>query len=480
MGTYKVTHVRQPWVPQRTARHVDANGAHARGAAGGGAAREGRCGGTERRDYLAGAPSLNPVTPMRRLLAMLLLAAPLAAQDDTLDARARAIHERVLTLDTHVDISPANFSVEGPNYGSRLPRTQVDLVKMEAGGLDGAFLVVYVGQSTDLTPEAFARAHDVAMEKFAAIHRLVDSIAPSRAALARTAADARRIHAAGKRVIFIGVENGFPVGADVANVAKFHALGARYMSLAHNGHSQLSDSNTGERDGVWLHHGLSDLGRAVIREMNRVGMMVDISHPSKASMMQTLEITRAPIIASHSGVRAICNHSRNLDDEQLLALKANGGVAQLVAFNGYVKCDAVRDAARADAIAELRREFGVSGFSRGAVQAALDSLPAERRNAYLERQREIEERRYPSDPPATVADFVDHIDHAVALIGVDHVGISSDFDGGGGVVGWRTAEETPNVTRELVRRGYSEAAIAKIWGGNLLRVLAEVERVAER
>lgn len=413
------------------------------------------------------------------LLSGIVLVAPLAAQDDpALVARARAIHDRVMTLDTHVDISPNNFRLDQDNYGSRLPRTQVDLVKMEEGGLDAAFLIVYVGQQANLTPEGFARAHAQAMDKFHAIHRLVDSIAPDRAELALTAADARRIHAAGKKVILIGVENGFPVGADITNVERFHQLGGRYMSLAHNGHSQLSDSNTGERDGIWLHNGLSDLGRQVIREMNRVGMMIDISHPSKASMMQTLEITRAPIIASHSGVRALCNHSRNLDDEQLRALARNGGVAQLVAFNGYVKCDPVRDAARADAIADLRREYGVVGNGRAAIQAAIDSLPLERRNAYLEAQREIEERRYPSDPPATVSDFADHIDYVVKLVGIDHAGISSDFDGGGGVVGWRNAEETFNVTLELVRRGYSEEDIAKIWSGNLLRVMEQVEQVA--
>lgn len=410
-------------------------------------------------------------------LPVLLLTAPLAAQDD-LEARARAIHDRVLTLDTHVDISPANFRVGAPNYADLLPRTQVDLTKMERGGLDGAFLIVYVGQSAELTPEGFAAAKAQALEKFAAVHRLVDSIAPGRAELALTAADATRIHAAGKRVIFIGIENGFPIGSDVGNVAAFHALGGRYMSLAHNGHSQLSDSNTGERDGIWLHNGLSPLGREVIAEMNRVGMMIDISHPSKASMMQTLALTRAPIIASHSGVRALCDHSRNLDDEQLRALAANGGVAQLVAFSGYVRCDARQDPARQEDLTALRKEFGLDGLSRREVQEAMAALPEARRNAYLEKQRQISDRRYPGDVVATVSDFVDHIDYAVKLVGVDHVGIASDFDGGGGVEGWRTAEESLNVTRELVRRGYSEADIAKIWGGNLLRVLAAVERVA--
>jgi membrane dipeptidase len=408
--------------------------------------------------------------------------APAGAPDAKMVAKAHAIHDRVLSIDTHVDISPAQFRVGMPNYATDLPgRQQVDLVKMEKGGLGGAFLIAYVGQSTDLTPASFARANSQALEKFAAVHRLVDSIAPTRAALALTAADARRIHKEGKKVIFIGIENGFSIGTDITNVAKFHALGGRYMSLAHNGHSQLSDSNTGERDGVWLHHGLSPLGREVIVEMNRVGMMIDISHPSKESMMQTLAITKAPIIASHSGVRAICNHSRNLDDEQLRALAKNGGVAQLVAFNGYVKCNAdaaARDAARRDAIADLRKQFGITATQQAQVTAQVEALPNEARNRYLAAQEDITNRRYPADAAATVADFVDHIDYAVKLIGIDHVGISSDFDGGGGVEGWRNAGETFNVTLELVKRGYTEAQIAKIWGGNLLRVMGEVEKVA--
>jgi len=428
----------------------------------------------------------------RSLLAAPLLlaaAAPLVAQapaapaaDPALVARARAIHERVLTLDTHVDINAANFALAGPNYGQKLPRTQVDVAKMEEGGLDAAFLVVYVGQSPALNDSGYARAHAAAMEKFAAIHRLTDSIAPTRIGLARTAAEARAVYASGKKVALIGVENGFPIGSDVTNVAKFHALGGRYMSLAHNGHSQLSDSNTGERDGVWLHNGLSPLGRQVIAEMNRVGMMIDVSHPSKASMMQTLEITKAPIIGSHSGVRAICDHSRNMDDEQLRALAANGGVVQLVAFNSYVKCDPKADAARAqartEAVAQLRREFGITGTDQAEVRRQLQTLPDARRNDYLARQEDIFARRNLNDPVATVSDFVDHIDYVVKLVGIDHVGISSDFDGGGGVDGWRTASETGNVTLELVRRGYTEEQIAKIWSGNLLRVMERVEQVA--
>lgn len=391
---------------------------------------------------------------------------------------AKAIHAKVLSIDTHVDIAPNNFTESGPNYTQKLPRTQVDLVKMEEGGLVGAFLIVYVGQTPNLDSAGFARANAQAIEKFEAVHRLTEKLAPTRAEIAYTAADARRIHAAGKRVIFIGVENGFPIGSDITNVQKFYERGGRYMSLAHNGHSQLSDSNTGERDGVWLHNGLSPLGKQVIAEMNRLGMMIDVSHPSKQSMLQTVALSKAPIMGSHSGVRALCNHSRNMDDEQLDALKKNGGVIQLVAFNSYVKCNPAKDAERAAAVDALRKEYGITATGRAEVQAAIQALPNDKRNEYLAKQEDITARRYPADPAATVMDFVNHIDYVVKRIGIDHVGISSDFDGGGGVDGWRNASESMNVTAELVRRGYTEQEIAKIWGGNLLRVMAAVEKAA--
>jgi membrane dipeptidase len=412
------------------------------------------------------------------------ITAPLSSQprpsdDPALVARARAIHDRVMTLDTHVDISPANFTSTAPNYASKLPRTQVDIAKMEEGGLDAVFLIVYVGQSPQLNAEGFAAAKASAMEKFAAVHRLADSLAPKRVGLALSAADARAIHASGRKVVFIGIENGFPIGSDISNVKLFYDQGGRYMSLAHNGHSQLSDSNTGERDNVWLHNGLSPLGREVIAEMNRLGIMIDISHPSKQSMLQTVALSKAPIIASHSGVRAICNHSRNLDDEQLDAMKKNGGVVQLVAFNSYVKCDAEKTAARQAAIEDLRKEFGITATNNRAVSAAIQALPDARRNEFLAKQEDITNRRYPADPAATVSDFADHIDYLVKRIGIDHAGISSDFDGGGGVEGWRNATETFDVTLELVRRGYTEEQIAKIWSGNLLRVLEQVEMTAK-
>jgi membrane dipeptidase len=412
----------------------------------------------------------------------------------SLEERARAIHDRVIALDTHNDISPENFTAER-NYTQRLD-TKVNLPKMEEGGLDASFFVVYVGQRDDFTAEGYRRAYDEATAKFDAIHRLTEEFAPDRIGLALTPDDVRSIAASGRKVALIGVENAYPLGEDTTKFQEFYDRGGRYMSLAHNGHSQWSDSNTGEQTG-WKWNGLSPLGKQAIPIMNRVGLMIDVSHPSKASMMQTLELTKAPIIASHSAVRALCNHSRNLDDEQLKALAANGGVIQVVAFASYIKCDPPPPE-RQPALQKLYDDFGLTagrgargggrggagrggrggrGVGRGALQAMLDSLPADRRAEFERRMAEIDSL-YPAPPRATVKDFVDHIDYAVKVAGIDHVGISSDFDGGGGVDGWNDASETFNVTLELVRRGYPEEQIAKLWSGNLLRVMGEVQRIA--
>ena len=431
-------------------------------------------------------------------------------------ARARAIHERVITLDTHNDISPNNFTAER-NYTQRL-ETQVNLPKMVEGGLDVSFMIVYVGQAQDFTPEGYKKAYDEAMSKFDAVHRLAETIAPDKIGLALTPADVQRIAASGRKVAMIGIENAYPLGEDLKNIKAFYDRGGRYLSLAHNGHSQWSDSNTGEAQG-WKWNGLSPLGKQAIAEMNRVGMMIDISHPSKESSMQTFALSKAPVIASHSGVRALCNHSRNMDDEQLQALKKNGGVIQVVAFATYVKCEPA-PAQRAHALEKLYQEYGVpvaagrgaAGGGRGAApaagapgagaagaggqaarggggggrggrgnatQAAIDSLPPDKRVEFNRQLAKIDSM-YPAPARATVADFVNHIDYAVKLIGIEHVGISSDFDGGGGVTGWNDASETFNVTLELVKRGYTEEQIAKIWSGNLLRVMGEVQKRAAK
>ena len=437
-----------------------------------------------------------PISSKLRLLVSLVATAactgePANETEADLIERARGIHERVITLDSHNDISPANFTAER-NYTMDLGN-QVNLPKMEAGGLDVSWMIVYVGQGP-LTAEGYANAHAQAIAKFDAVHRLTEEIAPDRIELALTSADVRRIAASGKKVAMIGIENAYQLGLDLDNIRDFAERGGRYMSLAHNGHSQFSDSNTGERDGVWLHDGLSDLGRQAIAEMNRWGIMIDISHPSKKASMQMMELTRAPIIASHSSARALNDVSRNLDEEQLMALKENGGVVQTVAFRSYLnteKNNANRDAAQATrtAVAE-EMDFEVIG-GRGGGRGrggggALQAMSEQERDVYqanLARFQEASAARIaaevdPLTPPVGVTDLADHIDYLVGLIGIEHVGISSDFDGGGGVTDWNDASETFNVTLELVRRGYTEEEVDMIWSGNLLRVLDEVQAVA--
>ena len=402
--------------------------------------------------------------------------------DAQITAKAKEIHDRVITLDTHCDINVNNFT-DSINYTQNLD-SQVNLPKMKAGGLDVAWFIVYTGQDT-LTGDGYQKAYDNAISKFEAIHRLVEEIAPNEIELATTSDDVRRISAAGKKVAMIGIENGYPVGMDINNVKKFYDLGGRYMSLAHNGHSQLSDSNTGEKDDVWLHNGLSDLGKEVLAEMNKWGIMIDVSHPSKEAMKQMIALTKAPIIASHSSARALNDHSRNLDDEQLEWMKENGGVIQTVAFKTYVNQE--KQNLRNDKITEIRDavvdSLGIKWYS----WSEFGELDEATQMEFVANRKKVMDmadakanalENFPGN--VDVSDFVDHIDYMVEKIGLKHVGISSDFDGGGGVDGWNDASETFNVTLELVRRGYTEEQISQLWSGNLLRVLDEVQAVAEK
>jgi membrane dipeptidase len=403
--------------------------------------------------------------------------------EEKLIAKAKKIHDEVITLDTHNDINTANFT-ETVNYTQDLT-TQVNLPKMLAGGLDVSWMIVYTGQG-ELTDEGYKRAYANAIDKFDAIHRLTEKIAPDKIELALTSKDVKRIAKSGKKVAMIGVENAYPIGNDISLIKNFAERGARYMSLAHNGHSQLADSNTGERDNKWLHNGLSDLGKQAVAEMNKWGIMIDLSHPSKQANLQVLALTKAPVIASHSGARAIADHSRNLDDEQLEAIRKNGGVVQAVALRSYVKAE--KAAARTAKTTELLRELGAAEGFTFVAPADLAKLTQPERAAYQAKVRELRtkhaatlrERLKDSAPDVNVKDFVDHIDYMVKKMGIDHVGISSDFDGGGGVEGWDSAAETFNVTLELVRRGYTKKQIAKLWSGNLLRVLDKVQKVAKK
>jgi membrane dipeptidase len=393
----------------------------------------------------------------------LALAQSQAPADAALVAKARAIHDRIITIDTHDDI-PANFATPEVDPGVRGNR-QVDLPKMREGGLDVAFFVVYVGQGPR-TPEGHEKAKADATMKFEAIHRLAEKMHPDQIGLAYSPADVERLVKSGKLVTVIGIENGYPIGRDLSLVKKFYDLGGRYMTLTHGGHNEIGDSATPrQNEPAAEHNGLSEFGRQVVAEMNRVGMMIDISHVAKKTALDAIRLSKAPVIASHSGARAVNDHPRNLDDETLLALKANGGVMQAVALGGFVKNDPPE---KAEALRALRAEFGLVGGPGG----GLGALTPEKRAEFDRRRAALDEKW----PPANVQDFVNHIDHAVKLIGLDHVGISSDFDGGGGVRGWSNAAESPNVTIELVRRGYTEEQIRKLWGGNLLRVWREVDQ----
>jgi microsomal dipeptidase-like Zn-dependent dipeptidase len=370
---------------------------------------------------------------------------PTSNPEIQLTQKAQLIHLKTTTLDTHDDIDVKNFT-DTLNYAMDTD-TQVNLPKMERGGLDVAWFIVYTGQG-ELNAGGYQKAADNAQAKFDAIHRLVKEYAPNKIGLAVSSKDVDSLQKIGKKVAMIGVENAYPLGEDLNEVKRYYDLGARYMSLAHNGHNQFSDSNTGEFDNTAKHNGISELGKKVIDSMNYYGIMVDISHPSKEAIRQTIAHSKAPVIASHSGARALSDHPRNLDDEQLQWVKESGGVVQTVALALFVN-------------KEKHEKYleALKNLENSEDEAALAALKKEH-------------------PPVDVADFVDQIDYIKNKIGIDHVGISSDFDGGGGIEGWADASETFNVTLELVKRGYSEEEIKKIWSGNLLRVLDEVGEVA--
>ena len=400
------------------------------------------------------------------LLALLgLLGCTGGDPEDAVVERARSLHERVLTIDTHIDI-PLTYATAAVDPGV-LNDFQVDLTKMRAGGLNAGFFIVYVAQS-ERTPENEDLAKSQARTKFDAIHRMAEEMYPEEIEIAYSADDVERIDASGKLVAAIGIENGFVIGGDLSLLGSYYDLGARYMTLAHSGHNDIADSAT-TRDRVGdsepEHGGVSDFGEEVIAEMNRLGMMVDVSHISRRAMLDAVRLSKAPVIASHSSVRALRDHPRNLDDDQLRALRENGGVIQMVALGAFLTEDAGR---RQTEYRNIRNAFGMIPGQQP------EELGAEPYEDYMGRIEALDARY----PDATVADFVDHIDYAVELIGIDYVGISSDFDGGGGVVGWYDASETLNVTVELVRRGYSDEDITKLWGGNLLRVFRDVESVA--
>ena len=341
--------------------------------------------------------------------------------NDAIQPDALALHRGLLTLDTHIDI-PWPTGPDPFQDGTR----RVDLPKMRRGGVAGGCFAAYVPQAAR-TPENEAAAYERAVAMLHAIRSMGHSESGITARVAVTASEIEAAKHDGVLAIVPAVENGFAAGTDLSRLAHFRSLGARYLTLTHNGHNALADSCNPRKDlgdAEAEHGGLSALGREAIAELNRLGMLVDVAHVSRDAMLQAAELSRTPVVSTHSCIRALCDHPRNMDDEQLDALRDTGGVVQVTAVAAFLRHDAKPEA-------------------------------------------------------VTVADFADHIDHAVRRIGIEHVGISSDFDGGGGFAGWHDASESANITAELVRRGYGRTEIAALWGGNFLRVLRIAEEVAD-
>jgi membrane dipeptidase len=332
----------------------------------------------------------------------------------------RGLHARLFTIDTHIDIPwPDRGDAFGPS------ERRVDLAKMRAGGLKAGCFAAYVPQGPR-TEEGERGAFARAQAMLAAIAAMAGSHDGIRARTARSVAEIEATMEEGALAVVPAVENGYAIGTDLDRLDVLAGLGARYLTLTHNGHNALGDAAIPRPDlgdGASLHGGLSEFGRAAIGRLNALGMLVDVSHTSKATMMEAISLSRSPVVATHASIHALCPHPRNLDDEQLDALAETGGVVQITAVPAFLRANA------------KEAEVGL-------------------------------------------ADFADHIDYAVRRIGIAHVGISSDFDGGGGFRGWHDAAESPNITAELLRRGYDEAAVASLWGGNFLRALRAAEQLA--
>lgn len=385
------------------------------------------------------------------------------AQNNRLIQKAAKIHNSVLTLDSHVDtplrLMHSDFDL-GQYHEPNRHAGKVDLPRMKQGGLDAIFFAVFVGQG-ERSEQGNARAQASALKVFDVIH---NAIAKQRdlAELAFNPKDAYRLEKLGKRAIFIGMENGYAIGNDLTLIKKYYDLGARYITLCHTKNNDICDSSTDTTE----HHGLSQFGEKVIAEMNRIGMMIDISHVSDETFYDVIALSQAPVIASHSCARTLCDHPRNLSDDMLKKLADNGGVIQMCIMSDYVK-KAEPNPEREAAFRLLEQKYQY-----------FDELPEDEQRKARQEWRELNEK-YPRKL-ATVSEVVDHIDHIVKVAGIDHVGIGTDFDGGGGVEGCNDVSEMGNITLELVKRGYSEGQIRKIWGGNLMRVMTEVEQVARR
>jgi membrane dipeptidase len=378
-----------------------------------------------------------------------------------IEKKAAIIHQAVLTIDSHTD-TPLRMIQKGfdmsVRHDARKEYSRIDFPRMKDGGLDGAFFGVFVSQGPR-NPEAYEKVRLKAIMLFDTI----DAVVRRNHDLAESALspdDAIRLKKIGKRAVFIGIENGYAIGKDLSLISTFYLRGSRYITLCHSKNNDICDSSTDTVE----HNGLCPFGKEVVIEMNHVGMMIDVSHMSDKSLKDVLLVSKTPVIASHSCSRALCDNPRNLTDELLRAIAKKGGVIQMCILSDYVKTplpNPSRDSARAS----IRKKYN-----------DFDGLSDDEMKAARKEWNSINDK-FPQKL-ATVSDVIDHIDHIVKVAGINHVGIGTDFDGGGGVTGCFDVSEMGNITIELVKRGYSKNEIRKIWGGNLMRVMKRTDKIA--
>ncbi len=404
------------------------------------------------------------------LLALLFSAcrrAGVGVSPQDLELKAREIHKKIVTVDTHCDTAMmllrGNWNPAERHDPASPGSGKIDLPRMQEGGLDAEFFAAFVGQGPR-TEVGYAQARKRTEEMIRAVRKMVDNNS-SLIGLALSPEEAYSLKKQGRLAAFLGIENGYAIGRDPGLIKYFYDLGVRYITLCHSSDNDICDSSTDRAEPE--DRGLSDFGRQVVQECNRVGMIVDISHASDRSFYDVLKVSRAPVIASHSCARAVCDNPRNLTDDMIRSLAARGGVVQICFLSAYVK-KPQPNPERDKALAEFRAKYG----NWRNIQ------DEDQRRKIMEEMQELN-RRYPADL-ATVRDLVDHIDHVVRLVGVDYVGIGTDFDGGGGVSGCNDVSQMMNVTVELLRRGYSQKDIEKIWGKNFFRVFNEVRSVARK
>lgn len=412
--------------------------------------------------------------PFRKLLSLTVPAAMFLAACQTVPvadveveppmSEARALHERLLVMDTHLD-TPANLIMPGFDITERhdpaLDYSQVDLPRMVEGGLDGGFWVIY-SQQGELSEKAYQRVRDIALLRSLAVHKMV-AANPDHFELATKAEDAARIEAAGKRVVYQSIENAYPIGTDVSLLETFYKLGVRMVGPVHFANNQFADSATDLKGPIY--GGLSPLGLKLVQEANRLGIILDASHAHDETTYDMMRASKTPIILSHSGTRTLYDHPRNVPDELLLELKKTGGVIQMNALGAYLKALQQQPAKRA-AVSKLRKETG-----------DLTQLTEAEYQAYLKARNDID-AQFPADDMADFEDFMEQMLYVLELIGPDHVGVGADWDGGGGVMGMEDIVSFPKITERLLAEGYSEDDLYKIWGGNQIRLLKAAEDYA--